>query len=243
MLSTLAIVPIVLAAQPAAPADLPLTAYTRSEIQGWTVLAHPDAGADAIRLRRVRAALTTDLENVARVVPAAALARLRRTPVVITPTTAAREGLSGRGMCYHASAGWLTANGFDAAREGTIEICNMDDFLVWRAEQPMMTFHELAHAYHASIGFDRADVAEAFAAARDSGLYAAVAFVLAPEGQTRRAYALNNEREYFAELSEAYFGRNDYAPFTRDELRAYDPAGFALVERLWNLPAETAAPP
>jgi hypothetical protein len=59
--------------------------------------------------------------------------------------------------------------------------------------------------------------------------------VLAPEGDLRRAYAMQNAREYFAELSEAYFGANDYEPFDREALRTFDPAGFDAVKRLWSL--------
>ena len=52
-------------------------------------------------------------------------------------------------------------------------------------------------------------------------------------GGKLKAYALTNSAEYFAELSEAYFGRNDYAPFDRAELEAFDPAGYAVVEGAW----------
>lgn len=218
--------------------SLPLSSYSTGELFGFTVLFHPDASRGTLRSRRVQAALLTDLGMIASCVPAPALAVLRESPIVITPTSAPRPGFTGRGMCFHESADWLTGHGFDAAREGTVEICDMDDFLLWRAEQPWMTFHELAHAYHGRLGFDRADVIAAHAAARDAGLYRAVPYVLAPEGEGRDAYAITNHKEYFAELSEALFGRNDYFPLTRDELRAYDPAGFALVTRLWNLSAD-----
>lgn len=220
-----------------APAP-PLAEYGSADLAGFTVLFHPRAGAvDPMRLKRVRAALLYDLETIARLVPPAALEVIRKTPVVVTPSTLERPGFSGRGMCYHASAGWLTGAGFDAAREGVIEICNMEDFLAWRAEQPMMVLHELAHAYHARLGFERRDVKDALAAAQSKGLYQAVGHALADAGSTQRAYSISNEREYFAESSEAYFGRNDFFPFTRDELRAYDVEGFALIERLWTLSA------
>ena len=49
-----------------------------------------------------------------------------------------------------------------------------------------------------------------------------------------RAYALTNEIEYFAELSEAYFGKNDYYPFTRKDLEEFDPLGFALMQEAWQ---------
>ena len=46
-----------------------------------------------------------------------------------------------------------------------------------------------------------------------------------------RAYALNGPNEYFAELTEAYFGKNDFYPFNRDDLKHHDPDGFRLVDQ------------
>ena len=50
----------------------------------------------------------------------------------------------------------------------------------------------------------------------------------------KKAYAATNPAEYFAELSEAYFGTNDFAPFTRAELEKHDPVGFALMRKAWG---------
>ena len=40
---------------------------------------------------------------------------------------------------------------------------------------------------------------------------------------------------YFAELSEAYFGTNDFYPFVRAELKEHDPRGYALMEKAWSV--------
>ncbi|CAM9456723.1 unnamed protein product [Phaeothamnion confervicola] len=60
--------------------------------------------------------------------------------------------------------------------------------------------------------------------------------------QLRPAYALVDPMEYFAELSVAFFSPsvgprtgNKFFPFTRCQLRAHDPAGFATCRRLWGL--------
>lgn len=217
--------------------DVPLSEYRETTIGTFKVLFHPEATSDAMRYRRVLAALAFDVELISSRVPADALTALHEVRLVVTPSTTARKGLSGRGMCYHESAGWLVANGFDAAREGTVEILNMDDFLAWRAEQPMMLLHELAHAYHAMLGFDHPEVATAYNAAKKAGTYDAVRHVLATDGETRPAYARTNIREYFAELTEAWFGRNDYAPFNREELVEVDPAGASMIEKVWSLSA------
>jgi hypothetical protein len=40
--------------------------------------------------------------------------------------------------------------------------------------------------------------------------------------------------EYFAESSEAFFGKNDFYPFVRSELKQHDPEMFELLKTLWH---------
>ena len=42
------------------------------------------------------------------------------------------------------------------------------------------------------------------------------------------------KEEYFAELTEAYFGQNDWFPHNREELRNYDPRGYKMIEEVWS---------
>jgi hypothetical protein len=67
----------------------------------------------------------------------------------------------------------------------------------------------------------------------DRGLYARVRYV---HGGEQKAYATTDPKEYFAETSEAYFGKNDFYPFTREELKRFDPVGFQLMEQVWGQP-------
>ncbi len=73
---------------------------------------------------------------------------------------------------------------------------------------------------------------QAFEDARSTGRYDSVLHV---SGQSRRAYALNNDQEYFAECTEAFFGTNDFYPFVRPELKQHDPQACALLARLWKV--------
>ncbi len=50
----------------------------------------------------------------------------------------------------------------------------------------------------------------------------------------QKAYALTNELEYFAELSEAYLGKNDFYPYNRKQLEQYDPDGYAIMKNIWK---------
>ena len=98
-----------------------------------------------------------------------------------------------------------------------------------------MVLHELAHGYHNRfLGDDNADILGAYKAAVESKIYESVPHI---NGRKQRHYALTNEKEYFAEASEAYFGTNDFFPFVRAELEQHDPRGFALMEKLWGVRA------
>ena len=46
---------------------------------------------------------------------------------------------------------------------------------------------------------------------------------------------MTNEKEYFAESTEAFFGTNDFYPFVRAELKEYDPDMFALLCEVWGV--------
>jgi hypothetical protein len=59
--------------------------------------------------------------------------------------------------------------------------------------------------------------------------------VLRSNGQHERHYALNNAKEYFTEATDAYFGMNDLQPFTRAELKAFDPEMHETTRRVWQV--------
>ncbi|MCA9275708.1 MAG: hypothetical protein KDA29_06760 [Phycisphaerales bacterium] len=174
--------------------------------------------------------LDTKLAEVIRLTPEHAHQNLRR--VVIWVEHNAPEHPC---ACYHPGRQWLIENGFNPDKEKGIEIANPKNFVEWtERDQPLMVLHELAHAYHDLVlGYDHALVASCYEQAKKSGKYDEVMHV---SGKPRKHYALSNDREYFAELTESYFGKNDFEPFTRGELRVFDPAGFAMIEKLWLRP-------
>jgi hypothetical protein len=47
---------------------------------------------------------------------------------------------------------------------------------------------------------------------------------------------MTNDREYFAECTEAFFGRNDWYPFDREQLAQHDPEMLKLLRKLWQIP-------
>jgi len=202
-------------------------------IEGWTLhvspkltAAQPDATVKAIDLLR------RQLASIHQLVPAGPLAQLQRVPLWFNPAYA--DGRAPRAE-YHPDAGWLRANGRDPAMAKAIEFTNIPEFERECRRMPYFVLHELAHAYHDQVlGFDHPEILAAFEDAKVGGLYNDVERWSGLKTSRARAYALTNAREYFAESTEAYFGRNDFQPYDRAELLRMDPTAHTLLERLWN---------
>lgn len=221
------------AAVQARPAFDPTDAYVERHIDGWRILVNKkllDPAHKPLRDRVVRL-LEDQLYRITRVVPAAALAKLREIPIWVELAEPHHPC-----MCYHVSPDWLSEHGMNPEKAGGVEIANARNFLSWTHEQPWMVLHELAHGYHDKVlSYDNKEVHACYEHARKAKLYDSV---LHYDGHKVRAYALTNDREYFAELTEAFFGTNDFYPFVRAELREHDPDGFALLEKVWGTRAK-----
>ena len=210
------------------------------DISGWQVhIARRLLRNKPDQTARALAGLKQMLDEIVRVVPAPAVAELRKVPLWFSP--AYKEGSSGAE--FHPDAIWLRDNGRDPAMARGVEFSGVDDFEAEMRRMPNFALHELAHAYHFRTlpgGFENKEIAAAYQEAKAAGRYDRVERSFG-EGNGRpnsfeRAYAMANPMEYFAEATEAYFTRNDFFPFTRDELRRHDPAMSALLEKLWGVP-------
>jgi len=211
----------------AQPAFEPTSRYEVRKIEGWTVLVHKklleeekELGEKALKL------LAAKLYGITRVVPPPALEKLRRVRIWLEDNPRVKCA------CYHPSRKWLEGNGFNPEKAKCVEIGGPKNFLAWEACQPNMVLHELAHAYHHQVlGYNQPDIRAAYRRAVESKKYESVLYY---GGSRRRAYALNNDQEYFAELSEAYFGTNDFYPFVRPEIKEHDPEMFKVLRKVWG---------
>jgi hypothetical protein len=222
-------------APPAPPAKLqppapdPTDRYRPQEVEGWKVLVHGRLLDEQPELAKaVLRELQTQLYHVTRRLPAAALEKLKKVTLWVELTDRDVQG-----MCYHPSAEWLKGHGFNPEKATGIEIGHARHFVEWSvADQPWMVLHELAHAYHHQVlGYDHAGIRAAFKNAVESKSYESILYC---RGGKKRHYALNNDQEYFAESTEAFFGVNDFYPFVRAELREHDPKMFELLREVWG---------
>ncbi|MCA8996021.1 MAG: metallopeptidase [Planctomycetaceae bacterium] len=199
-------------------------------IEGWEVEVdeallegeRAEFGKLALRL------LGDKLFELTRMLPAKRVADLQTVVIWIDD----RHELTS--MQYHPGAGWLKDHGYDPAMEKGVHIPRAQRFVdhVSRHDQPFALLHELAHAYHDQfLGWEDASIREAWEAFCESGKYEQVVSI---SGQQRKHYALTNEKEFFAEMSECFVGTNDFYPFVRGELREAEPEIFALMKAIWS---------
>ena len=182
--------------------------------------------------------LRTQLDEIVRVVPCAAVAKLQQVSLWFSPQYPETRPKAE----YHPDAGWLREHGRDPAMAQGVEFTNVRIFEAETRRMPNFTLHELAHAYHQRVlegGFDNIPVKEAFERAKTGGKYDRVERQDS-EGRKSldRAYAMTNPQEYFAETTEAFFARNDFYPYNRADLRQVDPEMCKLLARLWGVEAE-----
>jgi hypothetical protein len=206
----------------------PTSSYDRKSIRGWTIMVSGELLRDDLdTARRCLEVLDAKLLDITRVVPPRAVERLRKVPIWLE-----RDDPQVPGGCYHPSRQWLIGHGFNPDKTKCVEFGNARHLLTWSLDQPMMVLHELAHAYHDQVlGYDNAEIRDAYEQAKASGIYE---HVLRSNGHTERAYAMNNDQEYFAELSESYFGTNDFYPFVRAEVKQHDPKMYEVLQKVWR---------
>ena len=144
-------------------------------------------------------------------------------------------------MAFHPSKDWLVSNGLSAEKAGNVECFRARDYLQSRVlwGPGGLILHELSHAFHhkhCSKGFDCDLTKLAYDHACESGIYECIEC----HGSTpQRAYALTNHKEYFAELSVAYFCKDDselnkWFPFNRNQLESHDPLGYDMCQLIWS---------
>jgi hypothetical protein len=134
---------------------------------------------------------------------------------------------------YHPSVTWLKENGYNPEKARGVEISDASAFVRNSREgEPSLLLRLLGFAWHDRMtGANDRLVQSAYVRAKAAGRYERVR---QSNGQIDRPYALVDHRNYFALLTTAYYGRSNYYPFNRSELRTHDPEGYALVRALWN---------
>ena len=207
------------------------------QVRGWTLRIDERLIAkDAAAVEKAVVILDAQLAKVERLIPAKAVERLRSVPLNFSLPYPDRRPTAE----YHGGLAWVKQVGREIALAKAIEFTNIARFEPEIRRMPVLVLHELAHAYHDQVipgGYQNKDILGAFQQAKAAGTYDAVKrwtgekYIETPT----KAYAMTNQMEYFAEVTEAYFDRNDMEPFDLAELKAKDPGVVPILEKVWGL--------
>ena len=136
-------------------------------VEGWTLHISDELfEKDKAATERALELLTVQLQEITRVVPAAAVAELQKVPLWFSPEY---PGVQPRAE-YHPGAGWLRENKRNPAMEKAVEFTDIRDFERETKRMPNFTLHELAHAYHDRVlpkGFGNEEIKAAFEKAKE----------------------------------------------------------------------------
>lgn len=229
----------------AAAADRPAPAgYQVRSLRGFTVLIHDELEAQRADRwqRRPLDLLEAEFDDLRRILNPTLFEMVRQIPIWVrwhSPDRAMPDAVA----FYHGqSASHLERYGKEPLLANSIELVSLKRLGELRPPgskfQQVILLHELAHAvHHRLLGFDAAEVKSAYQLAVERKLYDMVAD---RTGRLGRAYARTNPAEYFAEISCSYLDSCFFYPYTFQDLKAHDPVGFALMERVWKKPEQYA---
>ena len=191
-------------------------------LEGWEVYVEKSlVDANDPRVFRALRVLSRKLQEVKQLVPRTHVKQLLQVPIWIVKDK--RNNSVGE---FYFSERYVYRNDINPEKLDGVEF-HINRLLQYIKYKPMLIIHELAHAFH-KRNYKEIDkqIMRAYRNARDNKLYLEV---------DKIAYARKNAFEYFAELSESYFGENDFFPFNRRQLRQYDPMGYQMVKDIWSV--------
>mmetsp|Transcript_25380 Transcript_25380/g.41650 ORF Transcript_25380/g.41650 Transcript_25380/m.41650 type:complete len:756 (-) Transcript_25380:329-2596(-) len=237
------------------PLDTSSKHYDAVILGGWPCRTEPgcfpaDREVPSNTPNPLRSRFIADLLAASSCLPPAARQKLLlTTPIWINESQSfgpAASPVEARDGCFHPGSQWLVRNGMNPAKCGGVEWYSaqhyMEDCDLWGAGGLML--HELSHAWHClhvEDGYENEEIINVYERAMEEGLYDCVG-VHGSQGPRCRAYACQDQMEFFAELSVAFLGgldddreHNKWYPFNRSQLRDHDPRAFAMLCRMWGV--------
>ncbi|HVK18828.1 MAG TPA: hypothetical protein VM533_17995 [Fimbriiglobus sp.] len=211
----------------------PTASYQKHDLQGFTVYLGPELlrnGQDADAVLRQA---DIELERIADVVPEKSLAALRKVPIWVEWDAPTDRKVVAR---FFPGSAYVKKHGLNPGKANGVEVPNARRFLEeYQAGMQWVLMHELAHAHHTLALTDKQDAAvkAAHKQAVERKLYENVEHF---NGVRTRGYAVTNHYEYYATLTEAYFGKGFNFPYDRPGLLRYDTVGYWLMHDTWGKP-------
>lgn len=210
--------------------------YETARAGEWTIKVEKQLLVDAPEVaKKAMKRLDKKLAEALKSLPDSSHARLKKLPVFLMYGPKSKGGGRDNGLDYFQKNAPKHYKQLDPLWSSSVVIYCAENYVqisdFWAVKAIV---HELAHAHHLEQWpEDQPDIYQAWKNAMRVRLYHGVKD---DQGKTvDKAYAAVNQLEYFAELSCMYFVGCNYQPFDRKELKDYDPVGYAMIEKMWDL--------
>ncbi|HTU93597.1 MAG TPA: hypothetical protein VMF69_26185 [Gemmataceae bacterium] len=210
--------------------------YKTVRLDKWTVFVEKQLVSESPAVARLaQARIKVMLAKALAALPEPSRANIKQLPIYLMYGPKARGGGRDNGLEYFQKDAPKHHKHLDLQWKSCMVIYCADNYVhisdFWALKALV---HEFAHAYHLEQWPEKQpDILRAWDHAVEQGLYRNV---MDDSGKRiDKAYALVNQLEYFAELSCMYFVGCQYQPFTRKELKAYDPVGYAMMQKMWHV--------
>jgi hypothetical protein len=221
-------------AAPARAALEQIPGYTVRTVQGFQLIINNKVlqENDKSELeRKPLEVLELELKTLAGIMPRAALNTLRNV-LIWVEWDEKQEMANGRAglptaIYYGGHQLQLLQEGKHPLKAKNVTILRMkslaEEHQPKRDSGRCVILHEVAHAVHDQlIGFANQDIKDAYSQAMQRKLY------------DPTMYCSTNEREFFAELTCAYFDQLQHFPNKRADLKKHDPVTYKLMEQVWG---------
>jgi len=206
---------------------IPAEKYHKTDIKGWTVYVSP-----LLRRRRAYSKQMLDLLEyklylIDIYMPADSLDKLKTTPIWLE-----LENNAVPYIAYHCCKNTLKAKGLNPDKLNAVEIGSSRNFQRWQEFQKFILLRYLAYAYYDKyLKGQKKQIHSEYTNILNSGKYNSV---LRFDGKKVRHPALKSPKEYFASMTESYYGLSDHYPFIQFELRQCDPNTCDLLTEIWG---------
>jgi hypothetical protein len=213
--------------------------YTTTRAGTWTIKVEKQLLADAPAVaKKAQTRLRKKLGEAIEALPDASHARLKELDIFLMYGPKSKGGGRDNGLEYFQKTAPEHHKDLDPGWGSSMVVYCAENYVqisdFWAVKALV---HEMAHAHHLEQWPEnQPDILQAWENAMKLGLYHGVKD---DEGKiVDKAYATVNQLEYFAELSCMYFVGCNYQPFDREELKTYDPKGYAMIEQMWDVKSQ-----
>ncbi len=210
------------------------TGHELREIQGWIVavdhrLSAPETDQDSQLGAQALALLEDELKLISRKLPEEYANKLRSIPIWLDKSHGAFQG-----EMYHPDRQWLVDHHYDPSLWRGVQVSRAAQFCdpARRRVEPLPLLHQLIHGFQdRAFGFEGPRIVAGYE--RFKARHAKTR-VLLPSGERGPHPALIRPREYFLEMSLAYFNLGRVPPKTAEALKQSDLETFQLIEACWR---------